>query len=274
METITLPTLAPLAQQVAQITREIGAWIVQERLSFSAQNIEFKGLNDLVSYVDRTAEKMLVERLGKLIAGSGFIGEEGTTAANDGRTTPAPGTYWIIDPLDGTTNFIHNLPLYTVSVGLLHNGELVLGCVEDPNRQHTYLAWQGGGAYLNDTRIQVSHAPDIESSLLATGFPYQLFDKQGQYLAIIDNLMRRSHGLRRCGSAALDLAWVASGRFDAFFEYNLKAWDCAGGIVLVREAGGTVTDFSGGNSCLFGGQILAGGPQLHSALQQVIAAHW
>ena len=268
------PTLlAALAHEVGALCKRTAGYLAQERMRFDPSHIESKGLNDLVSYVDREAEKQAIAGLQALLPEARFVTEEGTLSKSDGRTDPGAGTYWIIDPLDGTTNFIHDLGVYAVSVALLHEGELVLGCVADPVRDELFLAWHGGGAYRNGQRIRVSQAARFEDSLLATGFPYQKFDKMAAYLDIIEVMMHTSHGLRRMGSAAIDLAWTACGRFDGFFEYNLKAWDCAGGIVLVREAGGIVTDFEGGGNCLFGGELIASGP-LHGAMLGLISEKW
>ena len=265
--------LPDLAHAVATLARTTGQYIAQERERFDPARIEHKGLNDLVSYVDKTAEERVIEGLRGLLPGADFITEEGTLSQSDGQTDPGPGTYWIIDPLDGTTNFIHGLPMYAVSIGLLQDGEITLGCVYEPNRDETYLAWKGGGAFLNGAPLRVAQRTTLEGSLQATGFPYSLFDQMDAYLASINELMRRTHGLRRMGSAAIDMAYVAAGRFDGFFEYNLKAWDIAAGIILVKEAGGHVTDFSGGKNYLFGRQIVAGGNS-QPELQALLAKHF
>lgn len=265
--------LAHLAEELAAICRETGRFLREERDRFDPSRVESKGLNDLVSYVDREAERMTIDALRVLLPEAGFVSEEGTISASDGRTDPGPGTYWIIDPLDGTTNYIHGLGIYAVSVGLLHEGVLIAGCVDVPVRDENFLAWKGGGAWCNGNRLHVSEAASFGQSLLATGFPYQRFDRMPEYLAVIEQMMHTSHGLRRMGSAAVDLAWTAAGRFEGFFEYNLKAWDCAAGIMLVQEAGGTVTDFRGGKDYLFGGEIIAAGP-VHGPMLALIGEKW
>jgi myo-inositol-1(or 4)-monophosphatase len=164
---------------------------------------------------------------------------------------------WIIDPLDGTTNFIHGLPTYAISIALQCDGELVLGVVYEINRDECFSAWKNGGAYLNDKQISVSKASAIENTLLATGFPYYEFGRLDAYLAVLKELMQRCHGVRRIGSAAIDLAYVACGRFDGYFEFNLNSYDVAAGIVLVREAGGQVFDFTGGNNSIERREMLA-----------------
>jgi myo-inositol-1(or 4)-monophosphatase len=205
----------------------------------------------MVSYVDKTAEIALVKGLRILLPEAGFVTEEKTA-------TIAGEQYdWIIDPLDGTTNFIHGLPTYAISIALQCDGELVLGVVYEINRDECFSAWKNGGAYLNDKQISVSKASAIENTLLATGFPYYEFGRLDAYLAVLKELMQRCHGVRRIGSAAIDLAYVACGRFDGYFEFNLNSYDVAAGIVLVREAGGQVFDFTGGNNSIERREMLA-----------------
>ena len=240
------------------IAREAGMFLLTERQKFSPDAVEYKGLNDLVSYVDKECERMLVPKLHALLPEAGFITEEGTTEQAD-RT----GLNWIIDPLDGTTNFIHGLPVYAVSIGLAQGNRPIAGVVYDPNRDECFSATEGQGAWLSrcggpEQPMRVSATQHLTDGLIATGFPYYRFEQMQPYLHILEQLMQRTHGLRRMGSAAIDLAYVAAGRFEAFFEYNLKSWDMAAGICLVREAGGIVTDFQGGDTTLFGGDVVAG----------------
>lgn len=236
LETITL--------QVIEVAKQAGDFIRQERTKFNSDKIEYKGLNDLVSYVDKTAEAMIVEALEKILPEAGFVTEEKTINRTGERYN------WIIDPLDGTTNFIHGLTVFAVSIALKEYNELVAGVVYEVNLDECFYAWKGAPAYLNGKEIHVSKAPKIADSLLATGFPYYDFTKQPQYIALFTDLMQHCHGLRRLGSAATDLAYTACGRFDGYYEYNLKPWDIAAGIVIVRQAGGTVTTFTGGDDVL------------------------
>jgi myo-inositol-1(or 4)-monophosphatase len=202
-----------------------------------------------------------------MLPGSGFIAEEGTS-------TKKSDTYnWIIDPLDGTTNFSHGVPVFAVSIALMKRNELVLGVVYEINRDECFHAVKGQGAFLNHVSIKVSPVQTIDKALLATGFPYYNFDQMKQYLAILDEFMKGTHGLRRMGSAAVDLAYTACGRFEGFFEYNLQPWDVAAGALIVKEAGGLVTDFSGGNDFLFGRQIVAGN-QVQPDILKMIKQHW
>jgi myo-inositol-1(or 4)-monophosphatase len=243
--------LSTLTSDVISLTKEVGQFIRKESLVFDQRQVEYKGLHDMVSYVDKTAEIALVKGLRLLLPEAGFVTEEKTA-------TIAGEQYdWIIDPLDGTTNFIHGLPTYAISIALQCDGELVLGVVYEINRDECFSAWKNGGAYLNDKQISVSKASAIENTLLATGFPYYEFGRLDAYLAVLKELMQRCHGVRRIGSAAIDLAYVACGRFDGYFEFNLNSYDVAAGIVLVREAGGQVFDFTGGDNSIERREMLA-----------------
>lgn len=240
-----------LCAKVIAIARLTGNFIRKESMNFDASRIEFKGLNDLVSYVDKTAEEQLVFNLSKLIPGAGFTTEE-ETINSKGETYN-----WIIDPLDGTTNFIHGLPTYSISIALYEDELPVIGVVYEINRGEMFYSYKGGAAYLNKKVIQVSGRSQLSDCLLATGFPYYQFDKQAQYMELFSEMMRKCHGLRRIGSAAVDLAYVACGRFDAFFEYNLNSYDVAGGAYIVQQAGGHILNFSGGNEFIEKREILA-----------------
>jgi myo-inositol-1(or 4)-monophosphatase len=259
--------LESIKNNVIDLSERVALFIQQEAVDFSSDKIEYKGKNDLVSYVDKTAEQMIVSELDDLIPGAGFLAEEGATRNADAEWV------WVIDPLDGTTNFIHSIPTYAISIGLLHQQEPVLGLVRELNRNECFHAVKGSGAYCNKKRIAVSNNNQFSGALLATGFPYHQFENMDQYLKILTEFMGNCHGIRRIGSAAVDLAYVAAGRFEGFFEYNLNPWDVAGGIVLVTEAGGKVTDFSNGNNALFGNEIIAANA-IHPEMQQTIARYW
>lgn len=254
--------LENLCTASCKIIQEVGDFIKGELGKVSEQAIEKKYLNNLVSYVDKTAENRLVSGFKELLPEAGFIAEEGasTNEENDYR--------WIIDPLDGTTNFLHQLPFFAISVALQYKKETVLGIVYEVSRQELFYAWKDGGAFLNGKSIQVSATNDMKDALLATGFPYYDFEHIDNYLAMIKPLMLHTRGLRRMGSAALDLVYVASGRFDAYFEYSLSPWDVAAGALIVQEAGGKVGDFSGGDNYLFGREIVAGNPSIYSGIIQ------
>jgi myo-inositol-1(or 4)-monophosphatase len=225
--------------------------MAEERKTFDDSKIEVKGVHDLVSYVDKAAEIRIVEALQNLIPDVGFIAEEGTNDKRGERFN------WVIDPLDGTTNYIHGLPIYSVSIALLDNNELVSGVVYEVGHDECFYAWKGGGAFLNGKSIRVSTRSEIGNALLATGFPYSDFSRLDAYVEMFKWAMTSARGVRRLGSAAADLAYVACGRFDAFWEYDLKPWDVAAGALLVTEAGGKVTDYKGGSDYLFGKEIVA-----------------
>jgi myo-inositol-1(or 4)-monophosphatase len=241
-----------ICDSVVNAAKLAGGFIREQRQIFKSDSIEYKGTNDLVSYVDKGAEKILVDQLQPLIADAGFITEEGTLTVNEKEFV------WVIDPLDGTTNFIHGLPCFCVSIGLLRNGVAVLGVVYEINLDECFYGWENGGAWMNGNRISVSNTKNLSESLLATGFPYSNYDRMKPYMEVFNHCMYHTHGLRRLGSAAADLAYVACGRLDGFFEYGLSPWDVAGGVLLVREAGGKVTDFKRKNDFIFGREIVAG----------------
>jgi len=245
------PTYQHLCSLTCEIARSVGKFMAEERKGFDSSMIESKGLHDLVSYVDKESEKRIIEQLSKLLPESGFVAEEGTSSKHGERYN------WVIDPLDGTTNYIQGVPIYAVSIGLLDGDELVVGVVYEVGLDECFYAWKEGGAYMNGEPIRVSERDDIHDALLATGFPYSNFDQLDEYLALLKWTMTNARGVRRLGSAATDLAYVACGRFDSFWEYDLKPWDVAAGALIVKEAGGVVTDFNGGSNYIFGGEIIA-----------------
>lgn len=264
---MTTEALQELLHNTISLSKQVAAFIKHEQEHFKASSIEYKGLNDLVSFVDKEAERKIVDGLAALLPEAGFIAEEGTSTIKGDRYN------WVIDPLDGTTNFIHGLPVFAISIALMDDDAVVLGVVLEINRNECFYAIKGGKAFCNGQKIKVSDAPTLQDSLLATGFPYYNFNKMENYLAILKDYMQKTHGLRRMGSAAVDLVYVACGRFEAFFEYNLKPWDVAAGTLIVQEAGGRVSDFKDGGDFIFGGELLAAN-QIHSEALQVIKQHW
>ncbi len=247
-----------------QVVMQAGAFIRGEFGKVSQQSIEEKSVNQLVSYVDRSAEEMLVKGLGQLVPEATFLTEEATIAAENSDLQ------WIIDPLDGTTNFLHGIPTFAVSVALRQAADIVVGIVYEVNEDECFLAWKGGGAWLNGERIQVGTAQNIAQALIGVGFPVDNFSRLNPMLKAASHLIQHSRGVRRIGSAATDLAYVACGRYDAFFEYNLNPWDVAAGILLVQEAGGQLTDFTGTDHFLFGREMLATNRNIHEAILSVI----
>lgn len=256
--------LRSLCEQVQAVAREAGNFIINERKAFSTKKVEVKGQNDFVSYVDKESEKLIVSRLKEILPEAGFITEEGTEAKDNNPLK------WVIDPLDGTTNFIHGMPFFAVSIALINGKEPLLGVVYEINQDEMFYGWKDGGAYLNSQRIHVSEAATVKDSLLGTGFPYYDYHLLNEYLELFKHLMKHSHGIRRPGSAATDLAYVAAGRFDGFYEYSLSPWDVAAGILLVKEAGGIVTDFSGGDDAIFTKEIIATNPHIHREFSQLL----
>lgn len=224
-----------------------------------------KDRNDFVTQADTMSERMITETLRLAFPDIGILAEEGT-ASSKGKT------FWIIDPLDGTTNFIHGYPTIGVSVALVEEGETVLGLVYDPLREELFEAMRGGGAYCNGKRITISGAGELTHSLLGTGFPFRVHQHLDSYLAVFKDLFLRCRGVRRAGAAVLDLGNVAAGRLDGFWELYLKPWDMAAGALLVREAGGTVTDFFGGDTFLESGNIVAATPAVHHAIVEATSA--
>ena len=255
--------LQQLTERTGAICQEVAAFIREEAPRLTEAGVSSKSANNLVTHVDHTAEDRLVEELEKLLPEAGFIAEEGSGEQGQGLN-------WVIDPLDGTTNFVHGVPCYCISVALMDGADPLIGVVLEVTRDELFTAWKGGGARMNGTPIRVSDRKDLRDSLLATGFPYDDFQHEKEYMDLLRELMHRTRGIRRLGSAAADLAYVACGRFDGFFEYGLNAWDVAGGAFIVREAGGVVTDFEGGDDFLNGGEIIAANPAVGKEMLEVI----
>jgi len=256
--------LKEICLKSCEIIKATGQFIRQELGKVKANAIETKALNSLVSYVDKEAEIQLVKGLSQLLPEATFLTEEETVQQQEGEYQ------WIIDPLDGTTNFLHQLPFFSISVALRHKEDLVIGIVYGVQQEECFYAWKDGGSFLNDQKITVTSTTQLADSLIATGFPYYDYDHMQAYLGILETLMQNTRGIRRLGSAALDLAYVACGRFDGYFEYSLNSWDVAAGILLVQEAGGQVSDFQGGADYLFGRQIIAANPSISPTFFQLI----
>lgn len=226
-------------------------------------NIDVKSANDFVTEVDILAEQEIIKTIQKAYPHHSFMGEEsGITKGDD--------YVWIIDPLDGTTNFIHQFPHFAVSIALMYQDKLMHGVVYDPSRQELFTATRGGGAQLNGKRIRVSKTNGFKDALIGTGFPFRMQEHLPAYLEMFKVVHNATAGIRRAGSAALDLAYVAAGRMDAFWEICLKPWDIAAGALLVEEAGGIVSDLAGGQDYLNTGNIITGGSKTHRALLQAI----
>jgi myo-inositol-1(or 4)-monophosphatase len=222
-----------------EVVKKAAAFIRERHENRNELVFEEKGRQNFVTEVDLIAEQILVSGLSEVLPAAGFITEEGTS------TLRGESFNWVIDPIDGTTNFIHGVFPFAISVGLAKEDEVVAGIIYEFGLDEYFYAWKEGGAWLNGLPIQVSKVATVGQSLIATGFPYTNFTYLEEFMHSMDHFMKHSHGLRRLGSAATDIAYVACGRFDGFYEYGLHPWDIAAGIVLVQEAGGKVSDFSG-----------------------------
>lgn len=256
--------LEKICEQVVDISRVTGTFIKEELKTFSQKHVEVKGVHNFVSYVDKTSEQKIVSALTKILPNAGFIAEEGTGKPSEG------GLNWVIDPLDGTTNYIHGLPPFAISIALMEGEKEILGVVYEISLEECFWAYSGSSAYLNGQIINVSNIETVNDSLVATGFPYYDYDRMEPLLKSIEYFMRNSHGLRRLGSAATDLAYVACGRFEAFYEYGLQSWDVAAGSLIVQQAGGKISDFNGEKNYIFGKEIIASNSSVFNEFQGVI----
>jgi myo-inositol-1(or 4)-monophosphatase len=231
------------------------------------QMVELKARNDYVTEVDRAVEKEIIYHQRKANPTHNFRGEEGGLIEGDDKDSE-----WIIDPIDGTTNFINGLPHFAISIAYAHKGKLQHAVILDPSKREEFTASRGKGATLNDRRIRVSQRPSLEGALIATGIPFNghALKNIDPYLTTLKEISGQTAGIRRMGAASLDLAYVAAGRYDGFWEMNLQSWDIAAGILLIQEAGGFVSDFRGGNSMLDSGNVVCGSPKIFKPLLQIV----
>ncbi len=257
--------LKAICETVVDIAKEAGQYIESKISTISMNSVEVKGSNNFVTEVDKTAEEMIINRLKDIVKGAGFIAEEGTNQFRGEQFN------WIIDPLDGTTNFIHGAPPVAVSIALVENDIPVVGVIYEVWHKEAFYAWKGSNAYLNGNIIKVCATKSIHDALIAVGFPYHDHNQTQKFLKTLEYFFVHTHGIRRLGSAATDLAYVACGRYDGFYEYNLSPWDVAAGALIVSQAGGTVTDFSGGQNYVFGREIVASNGPIHSEFLNDVA---
>jgi len=243
-----------------------GQIINRAALNLERLQVAVKRQHDYVTEVDQEAEAAIIETLRNAYPDHGILAEESGLSAPGQKS----GFQWIIDPLDGTTNFIHGFPQYAVSIALAKDGQLQQSVVFDPGRNELFTASRGSGAFMNDRRIRVSSCTKLDKALLGTGFPYREFSQVDGYLGILRELMRQSSGIRRPGAASLDLAYVACGRLDGFWEFGLSPWDIAGGVLLITEAGGLVADPAGEANYLHVGKIVASTPKIFPALLNIV----
>ncbi len=262
---MSIAILQEIEEPLLQLIRRTGQFAREEFHRFSFDQVQYKRKKDLVSYVDINAEKMLKEGCSRILPGSGFVNEESEDQASENGYT------WVIDPIDGTTNFTHGVPHFSISLALMHESDTLLGIVYSPVEEELFRAALGQGATLNGLPIRVSQRKLLEEALVGTGFPYLEKTERDAYLQMVIDVMDQAHGIRRVGSAALDLAYVAAGRFEAFFEYGLHPWDVAAGALLVQEAGGKISNFTGKDEYLYARQIIASNGNIHQEMLDLIA---
>ena len=260
----------PALNIAIKAARSAGKVINRASLDLDLIKVTAKQQSDFVTEVDRAAEAAIIEVLRDAYPQHGILAEESGSLAGKGAGAEFQ---WIIDPLDGTTNFIHGFPQYAISIAQAQNGVLQHAVVFDPVKNELFTASKGGGAFLNDRRIRVSKRLRLADALIGTGFPYRVFDHVDAYIAIFRELTEKTSGLRRPGAASLDLAYVAAGRLDGFWEFGLSPWDMAGGVLLIQEAGGIVSDLAGEGDYMNTGNIVAGNPKVFAQLLKIIDAH-
>jgi myo-inositol-1(or 4)-monophosphatase len=256
----------PMLNTAVKAARKAASIITRASFEVDKLHIRAKGQNDFVSEVDHAAEDAIISVLREAYPAHGFLAEE------SGERDASAEYVWCIDPLDGTTNFLHGLPQYCVSIALLHRGVAEQAVVFDPHRNELFTATKGAGAFLNDRRIRVSKTDRLENALIGTGFPFRQVGNIDDYLRMLKNMMVTCSGVRRPGAAALDLAYVASGRYDGFWELGLSPWDMAAGALLVREAGGLVGDLAGEERYLESGRIVASNGKLFASMLKTLHA--
>lgn len=256
----------PMLNIAIRAARSGGNVIIRNLDRVDRLSVQTKERNDFVSEVDRDAELAIIQILRKAYPNHGILAEESGTHAGDDYQ-------WVIDPLDGTTNFLHGFPQFSVSIALRHKGRLEQAVVYDPLRQELFTATRGSGALLNDRRIRVTGQQYLDGALLGTGFPYKTQQHLESYLDMFRALIPQTAGIRRAGSAALDLAYVAAGRLDGFWEIGLSVWDMAAGVLLIQEAGGLSGDFLGGHEHLQSGNLVSANPKLFTAILKTIRPH-
>ena len=261
-----MQSLHPMIHTAVKAARRAGAIINRASRDIESLAVSKKKQNDFVTEVDRAAEEAVIGVLRDAYPDHAILAEE-SGASGDSEYV------WVIDPLDGTTNFIHGFPQYAISIGLRHKGIVTQGVIYDPTRNELFVASRGRGAYLNERRIRVSRRTGLEEALIGTGFPFRELSHLDEYLRMFKAVTERTAGVRRPGAAALDLAYVASGRLDGFWEFGLSPWDMAAGSLLILEAGGLVTDFDGEDHYLDNGNIVCGSPKVFAPLLALIQSH-
>lgn len=261
--------LGQMCTKVCDCVLETAEMIRNERKSFSVDSgVEVKGHSNFVTYIDKLSEKKLVGHLSELLPEAGFLAEEGTSSKKGEVYN------WVIDPIDGTTNFIHGLTPYAISIALMRNNEVVIGVVYEISHGELFYAWEGSKAYLDHQEIKVTPVSEHQNALIATGFPYTAFNKMEKYQACLRDLMEQTGGVRRLGSAAIDICYIACGRFEAFWEYGLHPWDVAAGVLILKQAGGKITDFDREDDYIFNGEIIAANANYFNKFYEIVHQHF
>lgn len=256
-------------QEIAiEVVQEAGAYLLENRGKVHPEEVDEKSSNDFVTVIDKTSEKLIIERIKKHFPAHTILAEEG------GRQGKNSAYEWVIDPLDGTKNYIRDIPYFCVSIAVFHQNKPVVGVVYDPVHDELFQAVKGGGSFLNRRPIRVSNASSLNRCMLTTGFPHRSKAYLPQYLQAFEEIFIKCIGIRRPGSAALDLCHTACGRYDAFWELGLSSWDIAAGSLIVAEAGGVVSDFWGNPTYLKSGFIIAGNAEIHKNLQEILSYHF
>jgi myo-inositol-1(or 4)-monophosphatase len=261
-----IQSMQALLNTAVKAARRAGEIAIRQLKHLDEIDVRNKGISDFVTQVDEAAEECIIETIQKYYPDHAFLAEESGQRGESDYT-------WIIDPLDGTTNFIHGFPVFSVSIALRIKGRLSIGVIYDPNRQEFFTAIRGRGAQVDGHKIRVSGRRNLEDSLIGTGFPYRSHDRMTSYLAMLEQVMMNTAGVRRPGSAALDLANLAAGRLDGFWEFGLNIWDIAAGSLILREAGGLISELDGKDDYLVTGNIVAGSPKVHDALKKLLQPH-
>ena len=253
-----------IIKQVITVAKEVSIYLREEQKKIKSDVIEKKGKHDFVTYVDKTAEQKIIAQLKIILPEAGFIAEENSEKRVD------KDLMWIIDPLDGTTNYIHGMSPFAISIGLMENQKMVGGVVYEVGLDECFYAWKDGKAFLNEEEIRVSPINKLEDSLLATGFPYYDYSRLEPFMESLSYFIQNTHGVRRLGTAATDLIYVACGRLEGFYEYGLSPWDVAAGAFIVQQAGGKVSDYLGKDDYIFGKEIIATNSGIYSEFLKIV----
>jgi len=263
-----MPAMYEDLLETAVAAAQAGGEVVTPYFRHASLEVRRKGENDFVTQADKESETAILAEIRKRFPDHRILAEEGSGAGQ------GHGDYeWLIDPLDGTTNFLQGLPVYCVSVACRKGDELLAAAIQDPEGGNLFTASRGGGAFWNGRRMSASPSASLTGAFLATGYPFRALSTLDLYLGIFRDVFRHAKAIRRCGSAALDLAYTAAGVYDGFFEFRLSPWDIGAGVLMVREAGGAVTDLDGGNNSFASGNVVAGSPGVHRELLEIVQRH-